>query len=97
VALIEFPRKGIYAVCFISQRTRIEINGISEEYCTCFVASTPTPISGMTAVVPARDVYPVDMTIEEGVKFLVSGGVASPKLIKKKAAYPIVPEGGTRE
>ena len=96
VALIEYPRQGLYSICFISQRTRIEINGIADEYCTCFVPSTPTPVSGMTVVVPARDVHPVNMSIEEGVKFLVSGGVASPKLIKKRAANPIVPEGGTR-
>lgn len=95
VALIEYPRKGLYSICFISQRIQIEINNIIEDYYTCFVASTPTPVSGMTVVVPACDVYPVNMTIEEGVKFLVSGGVASPKLIKNKASSPIVPEGGT--
>ena len=97
VALIEYPRQGLYSVCFISQRTQVEINGDFGEYCTCFVPSTPTPVSGMTVVVPSRDVHPVNMSIEEGVKFLVSGGVASPKLIKKKAANPIVPKGGTRE
>ncbi len=96
VALIEYPRQGLYSICFISQRTRIEVNGKSDEYCTCFVPSTPTPVSGMTVVVPTRDVHPVDMSVEEGVKFLVSGGVASPKLIKNKATSPIVPEGGTR-
>jgi len=94
VALIEYPRKGVYAVCFISQRTMIEINGNSEEYCTCFVPSTPTPVSGMTSVVPTRDVIPVNMTVEEGVKFLVSGGVASPRLIKNNSANPIVSGGG---
>jgi uncharacterized membrane protein len=95
VALIEYPRKGLYSLCFISQRTRIELGGKADDYCTCFVPSTPTPVSGMTTVVPASDVYPVNMTVEEGVKFLVSGGVASPKLIKNYVANPIVPEGGT--
>lgn len=96
VALIEYPRQGVYSLCFISQQTRIEINGHADDYCTCFVPSTPTPVSGMTVVVPTRDVHPVNMSVEEGVKFLVSGGVASPKLIKNNAANPIVPEGGTR-
>lgn len=96
VALIEYPRQGLYSICFISQRTTIEVHGKSDEYCTCFVPSTPTPVSGMTVVVPTRDVHPVDMSVEDGVKFLVSGGVASPKLIKNKASVPNVPEGGTR-
>ena len=92
VALIEYPRLGVYSLCFISQRTRIEVNGKADDYCTCFVPSTPTPVSGMTVVVPARNVIPVDMTVEEGVKFLVSGGVASPKLIKNNLDNPIVPD-----
>jgi uncharacterized membrane protein len=94
VAMIEYPRLGVYSICFISQRARIEINGEPRMFCTCFVPSTPTPVSGMTVVVPSEKVMPVDMTVEEGVKFLVSGGVASPKLIKKKGDCTMVPDGG---
>ncbi len=94
VALIEYPRLGLYSICFISQRTRIEVDGEPRLFCTCFVPSTPTPVSGMTVVVPSEKVMPIDMTIEEGVKFLVSGGVASPKLIKKKGECTMVPDGG---
>lgn len=88
VALIQYPREGLFSLCFISQRIRIKIDDEPKEYCTCFIPSTPTPISGMTVMVPAEQVTTVDMTIEQAVSFLVSGGVASPKLIKKDNQNP---------
>ena len=94
VALIEYPRQGLYSLCFVSKRNRISINGVEKEYCTCFVPSTPTPVTGMTVVVPAESVTPVEMTIEEGVKFFVSGGVVSPELIKNRTKGAVVPAKG---
>jgi uncharacterized membrane protein len=85
VALIEYPRRGTWAMCFICNRVRMEIAEPARQCAVVFVPSTPTPISGMVVLTPLDEVYPVDMTIEEGVKFLVSGGVASPSLIKQKA------------
>lgn len=85
VAMIEYPRKGSYAICFISHRVEIEKQGQRQLMATVFVPSTPTPISGMVVMVPDEDVIVLDMSIEEGVKFLVSGGVAAPSLIKEKA------------
>lgn len=96
VALIEYPRLGVYSLCFISQRTRIDVDGQPKDFCICFVPSTPTPVSGMTVLVPREKVHPVNMSVEEGVKFLVSGGVASPRLIKKNDEKPTVPNGELR-
>jgi len=81
VVLIEYPRRGAYALCFISNRVDIEINGEIKKFALVFVPSTPTPLSGMVIIVPVDEVILVNMTVEEGVKFLVSGGVASPELI----------------
>lgn len=81
VALVEYPRKGVYALSFISQRVEISIDGKRRKFATVFVPSTPTPISGMVIMVPDEEARVINMTIEEGIKFLVSGGVASPKLI----------------
>ncbi|MDH3890822.1 MAG: DUF502 domain-containing protein [candidate division Zixibacteria bacterium] len=78
VALVEYPRRGAYALCFVAKRPVMEINGETSQYVTVFVPSTPTPVSGIVLVVPASEVMAVNMTVEEGVKFLVSGGVASP-------------------
>ncbi len=81
VVLVEYPRKGSYTISFLSNKFEIESKG---EFVSVFVPSTPTPISGMVIVVPKDDVIILDMTVEEGIKFLVSGGVASPSLIKAK-------------
>ena len=93
VALIEYPRKGAYALCFVSRRFDMDMNGSPERFAACFVASTPTPVSGMVILVPEREVIGLDMTVEEGVKFLVSGGVASPALIRKRADRPVTSDG----
>jgi uncharacterized membrane protein len=88
VALIEYPRKGVYSLSFVSRRIKIEIGGESKEFAICFVPSTPTPVSGMAVMVPVDELVPVNMTVEEGIKFLVSGGVASPTIIKNKHDAP---------
>jgi len=84
VVLVEYPRKGSYTISFLSNKFEIESKG---EHVSVFVPSTPTPISGMVIIVPKDDIIVLDMTIEEGVKFLVSGGVASPTLIKRKIIF----------
>lgn len=84
VVLVEYPRRGTYALSFISNHIEIEVDGTIKKYVSVFVPSTPTPVSGMVIIVPVEEVIPVNMTVEEGVKFLVSGGVASPSLLKKK-------------
>ena len=81
VALVEYPRRGAYALCFVAKRLVMERNGETSDHVTVFVPSTPTPVSGIVLVVPSCDVMSVNMTVEEGVKFLVSGGVASPTTI----------------
>jgi uncharacterized membrane protein len=84
VALVEYPRTGTWALCFISNRVHWVVDGESRPCVVAFVPSTPTPISGMVIVIPEEEVFPVAMTIEEGIKFLVSGGVVSPDLIQRK-------------
>lgn len=84
VVLIEYPRPGIWAMAFLSNRMEAELNGETRRMVSVFVPSTPTPISGMVVLVPEEDVSILEMTVEDGVKFLVSGGVASPSLIKRR-------------
>jgi uncharacterized membrane protein len=85
MALIQYPRPGLYSLCFVTRRLAIDLNGTSREFAACFVPSTPTPVSGMTVLVPADEVVPVNLSVEEGVKFFVSGGAASPESIRKPA------------
>lgn len=87
VALVEYPRKGSWVIGFISNHFEIAMNEKKINHISVFVPSTPTPVSGMVVILPVEDVYPIDMTIEEGIKFLVSGGVAAPGMIKTKNNY----------
>ncbi|HOP05979.1 MAG TPA: DUF502 domain-containing protein [candidate division Zixibacteria bacterium] len=89
VALIEYPRKGLWAVGFVSNRISVGIGAQTRDVATIFVPSTPTPVSGFVVLVPVEEVYPLTLSVEDGVKFLVSGGVASPEMIKERA------DGGT--
>ena len=88
VGLVEYPRKGTYALCFIARYVALDLKDKKQKAVTVFVPSTPTPVSGIALVVPVEEVVFLDMTIEEGVKFLVSGGVASPENLKQKNAPP---------
>jgi uncharacterized membrane protein len=94
VAMIEYPRVGLYSLCFITQRATVEVRGEKRQFAACFVPSTPTPVSGMTVMVPVDKVIPVNMTVEEGVKFFVSGGVASPLIIAEKDRRAMISSEG---
>lgn len=84
VGLIEYPRRGTWAITFISNRIMVDVDGVPRSYFTVFIPSTPTPVSGFVLVVPESDVITLTMTLEEGIKFVVSGGVASPELLQAK-------------
>ncbi len=88
VALVQYPRQGAWALCFISNRIAYQFRNDSGKYVSVFIPSTPTPISGMVILVPETDVISLTMTIEEAVKFLVSGGVASPALFQQRTGAP---------
>jgi uncharacterized membrane protein len=81
VVMIEYPRREIWAIGFISNRMQVERGEGKSAMVSVFIPSTPTPMSGMVVVVPEREVVILDMTVEEGIKFVVSGGVASPALL----------------
>ncbi|KAA3633196.1 MAG: DUF502 domain-containing protein [Calditrichaeota bacterium] len=81
VVLVEYPRKNCYALGFLSNRIEIESKG---ERVAVFVPSTPTPVSGMVVLVAPEEILHINMSVEEGVKFLVSGGVVSPEFMKKR-------------
>lgn len=82
VALIEYPRKGIYAIGFLAAECSLKNNGIDNDMRLVFIPSTPTPFTGLVVLIPIEEIYPMDMKVEEAVKILVSGGVVAPPQIK---------------
>jgi uncharacterized membrane protein len=84
VAVIEYPRKGTYTLCFIAQYLELERSGEVHKFASVFIPSTPTPLTGWSILVPFEEVIAIEMTVEAAIKFLVSGGVVSPVTIKEK-------------
>jgi uncharacterized membrane protein len=77
--MIEYPRKGIFSIGFITGDTRGTLRkSFSSDAVNIFVPTTPNPTSGMYIVVPAEKVTFLDMTVEEGMKLVISGGAVSP-------------------
>ena len=80
VLLIEYPRKGLYSLCFQTGTRLGEIQSrTGEEVIAVFVPTTPNPTSGVMIIVPKKDVVRLDMEIEEAVKMVVSLGVVVPE------------------
>lgn len=91
IGLIEYPRRGIYSIVFISKETEGEIanthagvyNNKQEELVSVFLPTTPNPTSGYLLFVPKQDVKILDMSVEEGAKLVISAGLVEPGVVKK--------------
>jgi uncharacterized membrane protein len=80
VMLIEYPRRGLYSLCFQTSTDLGEVQHRTGEPVVCvFVPTTPNPTSGVMIMVPKNDVIVLDMEVEEAVKMVVSLGVVVPK------------------
>ena len=80
VLLIEYPRKGLYSLCFQTSTNLGEVQYRTGEDVICvFVPTTPNPTSGVMILVPRKDVIHLDMQVEEAVKMVVSLGVVVPQ------------------
>jgi uncharacterized membrane protein len=79
VALIEYPRKGIWTLAFITGTTSGDVRArFDEEMVNVFVPTTPNPTSGFLLFLPRRDVHVLDMNVEDGIKMVVSTGIITP-------------------
>ena len=80
VVLIEYPRKGTWAVGFATKENKGEIkNKINKDLVNVFVPTTPNPTSGFLLMFPKEDVIYLDISFEEASKFIVSAGTSNPK------------------
>jgi uncharacterized membrane protein len=82
VIFMEYPRKGLRAVAFVTNT--IEDPKTKKKYHTVFIPTTPNPTSGVFEIVPQEDVIDSDMTIEEGIKMVISGGLMIPPQYEHK-------------
>ncbi len=79
VVLTEYPRKGVYVLGFLTSEARGEVQErTGAEVVNIFVPTTPNPTSGFLLMVPKDEIIPMDMSVGDGMKLIVSGGAVSP-------------------
>ncbi len=82
VVMLEYPRHGIYCLAFITGGTEGEVQAnVGRNLVNIFVPTTPNPTSGFLLMIPKDDVIELEMSIEEGIKMIVSGGIVTPDYI----------------
>lgn len=79
VVLAEFPGKGMFCLGFLTQEIKANLDDAPTDLIAVFIPSTPTPFSGFTMLFAKEKVTPLEMTVEQGIKFFVSGGIAAPE------------------
>jgi len=86
--LVEYPRRDIWAIAFVSTDTKGEIPGKTgeEAMVSVFLPTTPNPTSGFLLFVPAQDVIELDMTVEEAAKLVISAGLVTPPTKEEREA-----------
>ena len=75
VIFIQCPRKGLWTMCFVTNQSK---NESGDEFYHVFVPTTPNPTSGVFIVIPQKDAVHPDISVEEGLKSIISGGIIDP-------------------
>ena len=81
VGIIEYPRRGIYAMVFVSKETGGEIRArkkFGQSLLSVFLPTTPNPTSGFLLFVPEDEIIILDMTVEDAAKLVISAGLVEP-------------------
>ena len=76
VIYIQYPRKELWTICFVTSES---VDGSGEEYYHVFVPTTPNPTSGVFIIIPKKDAIEADLSVEEGLKAVISGGLLAPE------------------
>jgi uncharacterized membrane protein len=83
VVLLEFPRRGVKSLGFITGTLHDEQNG---QCYKVFVPTTPNPTSGFFLIVPQEEIHQTSLSVEDGIKMIVSGGILSPQHMDDNSA-----------
>lgn len=93
VVMVEFPRKGVFSIGFITSHDLEEVQARTEQYVTCvFVPTTPNPTTGFLVLLPKDEVVMMDMTVDEAFKMLLTLGVVVPTWRNKPVDGRLAPQ-----
>ena len=91
VVLVEYPRKGIYALAFTTGPVRGKLRTVAgRSMINCFLPTTPNPTSGFYLLVPEEELVEVDVSVEEAFKVVMSAGLVSPGTTPDEVGAPAV-------
>ena len=86
VVLLEYPRKGLWVIGFVSAQTKGEVaKKVKDKMLNVFVPTTPNPTSGFLLFVPEKETIKLNMSVEDGLKFVISCGIVTPPQRRKKS------------
>lgn len=84
VVLIEFPRKGMFSIGFLTSELPAQLQPDSKTYVNIFVPTTPNPTTGYLIIVPQEEVRIIDITRQEAMALIISGGIILPEKFSVK-------------
>jgi uncharacterized membrane protein len=82
VVLVEYPRRGMYSIAFVTKEKNpwLVMHGKPQpDMMSVFLPTTPNPATGYFALLPKEDLVPLDISVEEGIKLIISGGIVIPE------------------
>lgn len=88
VVLVEYPRKGIYSLGFVTGKSRKDMQEFTDkQLLNVFIPTTPNPTSGFFLMIPEEDVTNIDINVEQAFKMLISAGMVNSAVGKKKNSF----------
>lgn len=93
VVMVQYPRRGVWTLGLVTSESIVPIHEVTGRPCICvFIPSTPTPFTGFAISVPRDEAIDVPMSIDEAVRFFITGGTLVPeRFMPPKAADPSAP------
>ncbi|HEV8539249.1 MAG TPA: DUF502 domain-containing protein [Bacteroidota bacterium] len=84
VVLVEYPRQGVWTIGFATNEMSVRHSAGSEEMVSIYILNPPNPTSGVLVLVPRQHVQVLDMSVEDGLKLVLSGGIVTTGIIAVK-------------
>jgi len=79
VVIVEYPRPGLYAICFLTGEVEFLAPGAAPPMVSVFIPTTPNPTSGFYLMVPRDQAHAVNLSVEEAFKLIMSAGIVQPE------------------
>ena len=88
VVLVEYPRAGSYSIAFVTNEAETTATGTTQTLLTLLIPTPPSPLTGPIIFVPEQDVIPLDLSVQDAFKLVLSGGIVASPLQAVRASTP---------